>query len=94
MGLGYIGKNQLIVTTQKAYHRVSKMKFALFTSIIIIQEYFSKLWLSIIIHNTCNAANVKYFIDRQFGQNDFSNEYNKGNKTDNCYNNNNSTCRP
>lgn len=43
LNLGYINKNQLIVTIQRAYHKVSKLKFALFTLTTTFKEFFSKL---------------------------------------------------
>ena len=41
-----------------------------------------------------NAANIQYFTNCQFGQNNCSDQYNKGNNTHNCYNNNNNGYKP
>lgn len=43
---------------------------ALFTTITILKELFSKLKSSIIIYNYCNAANIKYFTNSLFNGND------------------------
>lgn len=40
-------------------------------------------------HNNRNSANIQYFTDFQFGQNDYGNQYNKRNNIHNHYNNNN-----
>ena len=60
---GYIGKNQLIATTQKACRGVSELEFALFTLATTFEKLFSKLQSSIITHNNRNAANIQYFTD-------------------------------
>ncbi len=94
LGLGYIGKNQLIAATQRACRGVYELEFALFTSAITFEKLSSKLRSSIITHNNRNAANTQYFTDRRFGRHDHRNQYNKGNNTYNCYNNNNNGCKP
>ncbi len=58
LGLGYIGENQLIATTQRAWCRVFELEFVLFTLATTFEELFSKLQSSIIIHNNRNAANT------------------------------------
>ena len=65
-----MGKNQLIAATQRAYHRVSKLKFTLFTPATTFKKLFSKLQSSIIIYNNRNIANIQYFTDCQFEQYD------------------------
>ena len=94
LGLGYIGENQLIAAIQRACCKVSKLEFALFTPITTFEELFSKLQTSIMTHDNRNTANIQYFTDCQFGRNDRGDQYNKGNNTHNCYNNNNNGRKP
>ena len=94
LGLGYMGKNQLIATTQRECRGVPKLEFALFTPTATFKELSSKLQSSIITNNNRNAANIQYFTDRWFGRNDRGDHYIKGNNTHNCYNNNNNGRKP
>ena len=64
LGLGYMGENQLIATTQRACHGVPKLEFALFTPTTTFEELFSKLQSSIMTHDNRNAANIQYFTHR------------------------------
>ncbi len=43
LGLDYMGENQLIAATQRAYYRVSELEFVLFIPITTFEELFSKL---------------------------------------------------
>ncbi len=92
--LGYMGENQLIATTQRAYRRVSELEFVLFTPATTFEELFSELWSSIITHDKRNAANTQYFMDCRFERHNHGDQYNKGNNTYNCYNNNNNGRKP
>ena len=94
LGLGYIGKNQLIAPTQRVCREVSKLKFALFTPTTTFEELSSKLQSSIMTHNNRNVINIQYFTDHQFGRHDHGNQYNKDTNTHNCYNNNNNGRKP
>ena len=89
LGLGYIGENQLIAATQRECRGVSKLEFALFTPATTFEELSSKLQSFIMTHDNRNATNIQYFTYRQFGRNNRGDQYNKGNNTHNCYNNNN-----
>ncbi len=88
LGLGYIGKNQLISATQRVCYRVSELEFVLFTFTIIFEELFFKLWLSILTYDNCNTTNIQYFTDRRFRRHDYEDQYNKSNNTYNRYDNN------
>ena len=68
LGLDYMGKNQLIATTQRLCYGVSGLEFAVFTPVITFKKLFSKLQSSIMTHNNHNAANIHYFTDCGFGR--------------------------
>ncbi len=93
-GLGYIGENQLIAAAQRVCRGVFELEFALFTPSKTFEELSSKLRSSIITHDNYNTTNTQYFTDRQFGRHDRGDQYNKGNNTYNCYNNNNNGRKP
>lgn len=86
--LGYIGKNQLITTTQRVYYEVSELEFMLFILVITLEKLSFKLWSFIMRHNNRNTANIQYFTNYWFGWNNCNDQYNKGNNTHNHWNNN------
>ena len=92
--LSYMGEKQLITAIQRACCRVSKLKFLLFTFVTTFQKLSSKLRSSIMTYDNRNTANIQYFTDRQFGRNDYGDQYNKGNNSYIRYNNNNNGRKP
>ena len=74
LGLDYKGKNQLIPTIQRAFHGISKLKFAFFTLVTTFEELSSKFQFSIITKDNCNTTNIHYFTDCLFGQNNYGDQ--------------------
>lgn len=48
---------------KKAFQRVFKLKFVLFTLTKTFKKLFFKFQSSIIIYNNCNILNIQYFRD-------------------------------
>lgn len=58
LNLSYIGKNQLIAITQRAYYRVLKPEFMLFTPMTTFEKFSSKLQSSIIAYDNRNTIDI------------------------------------